>query len=55
MAGTTSPRYMNHIPKELIQKGFANSEQKVKGDFYWNFKITLKSKQRITFFKSKSH
>lgn len=35
--------------------GFQNKAAKTKGDYYWNFKITLKTTKKVNFFDSKTH
>ena len=55
MVGTISPRYMNYIPAEQIRAGLRNDAAKVKGDFYWNFTISLRTPRKVVFFKSNTH
>jgi hypothetical protein len=55
MVGTISPRYMNYISKEEMVKAYRNQSAKSKGDFYWNFKIIVKTSKKVCFFNSKSH
>ena len=55
MSGTISPRYMNHIPGEVIKAGFRNEGAKSKGDLFWNFRITLKTTNKVIFFDSHTH
>lgn len=55
MVGTISPRYLNYIPGEKVKAGLRNSEAKSKGDFYWNFTITLKTTRKTIFFGSHTH
>lgn len=55
MVGTISPRYMNHIPGFAIKAGLRSEAAKAKGEFYWNFRIDLKTSRKVIFFDSKSH
>ncbi len=55
MVGTISPRYMNYIPAEQIKAGLRNEAAKVKGGFYWNFTISLRTSRKVIFFDSNSH
>ena len=55
MVGTVSPRYLNYIPAEKIKAGLGNSSAKSKGDFYWNFAITLKTTRKTVFLDSHTH
>lgn len=55
MMGTVSPRYMNHIPGEVLKAGCRSEGAKVAGSFYWNFRISLKTSRKVVFFDSKSH
>ena len=55
MTGTITPRYFNYIPQEQILYGYRNEEARVKGQFYWNFKITLKTSKRLVHFDSHTH
>lgn len=55
MIGTISPRYMNYIPGEVLAAGLRNEGAKTSGDFYWNFRISLKTFRKVVFFDSNSH
>ena len=55
MAGTISPRYMNYIPGESLKAGLRNEGAKVKGDLYWNLRISLKATRKVVFFDSQTH
>jgi hypothetical protein len=55
LAATISPRYMNQVPGDKLKAGFRNEEAKVKGEFYWNFKIALRTARKVIFFDSHTH
>ena len=55
MAGTLSPRYMNHIPANKLIAGFRNEGAKMNGELYWNFRISLKTTRKVVFFDSHTH
>ena len=57
MSGAISPRYMNYISKKIVERGFRkkDSGHKVKGEFSWNFRISLKTTRRQIFAKSHTH
>ena len=55
MAGTISPRYMNHIPGEKLKAGLRNEGAKAKGNLYWDFRISLRTARKVVFFDSHTH
>ena len=55
MVGTISPRYMNYVPGESIKAGLRNEAARTQGQFYWNFRITLKTSRKLVFFDSNTH
>lgn len=55
MTGTFYPRYMAHIPKEVLFRGFRDKVIQAKGEFYWNFTIKLRTSKKVSFAESKSH
>ena len=55
MVATISPRYMNYIPGEVVKAGLRSDGARSKGEFYWNFRISLKTSKKTIFFDSHSH
>ena len=55
MIGTISPRYMNYVPGEKLKEGLRNKAARTRGDFYWNFSISLKTTRKTVFFDSHTH
>ena len=53
--GTISPRYMNYVPGEKLKEGLRNEAARTRGDFYWNFSISLKTTRKTVFFDSHTH
>jgi hypothetical protein len=55
MAGTISPRFLSHIPGETVKAGFRNAAAKAKGEFFWDFRITLRTSRKVLFSDSHTH
>ena len=53
--GTITPRYMHNMPAEVLKKGLRNPTAKAQGEFYWDFKISLRTTRKVVFFDSQSH
>ena len=46
---------MNYIPGEQLKAALRNEGARTKGDFYWNFRISLKTTKKVVFFDSHTH
>lgn len=51
---SASPRYLNHIPREVIKKSYGNIS-KPKDLFHWSFKIYLRTTRKVVFYDSNTH
>ena len=55
LVGKLSPRYLKYIPQEVVRGGFGSKVARVKGDFFWNFRISLRTSRKTIFSDSHTH